>query len=376
MKGAMIYVDAGKGHYTPAKAVADSFIRKGEEAILENLFLMVGSEVWNSITKDTWRFMLHIPRLEPLLTESADTRINAFLMKKLAELERNLDAFGEWYEKEKPDFILSTNFIGGAVLPVAVEKLGIDIPVYQYLADVFDTPRIGVNNSLSRMYTASEIGIRNAIAKGQDASLLSLCSFPIQHKFEAYGTRSKEEARKELGLDNKFTVLLSMGGEGIGSISLLYKLAASGQDLQVVTIGGKSESTERNTERLRKDYPDFHLETRGFVDNVPAYLAACDIQIGKAGANSVMESIYMHRPFIVTEVLYPFGASEDFLRDYPVGWCENDVDIQEEIIRQVMIDEKLRTDIEETFRNIPIHFGADAFCDQLIEETERIRKLQ
>ena len=39
MKGAMLYVNAGKGHYVPAKALADSFIRAGQEAVLEDKVL-------------------------------------------------------------------------------------------------------------------------------------------------------------------------------------------------------------------------------------------------------------------------------------------------------------------------------------------------
>ena len=90
MKGAMLYVDAGKGHYTPAKALADNFLKAGHEAIVENLFNTFDSAFWNVMTKYSWRLMLHFPRLEPFLTNSIDSRFNAFLMKRVVELEKHM----------------------------------------------------------------------------------------------------------------------------------------------------------------------------------------------------------------------------------------------------------------------------------------------
>ena len=376
MKGAMLYVDAGKGHYTPAKALADNFLKAGHEAIVDNLFNTFDSAFWNVMTKYSWRLMLHFPRLEPFLTNSIDSRFNAFLMKRVVELEKHLNAFKTWYEKEKPDFIISTNFIGGAIIPTAVKKLHLDVPVYQYLADVFDTPRIGINSNLTRMYTPSELGVKNAFEKGQNITSLSICSFPLQQKFDSYEKKSKSETRKKLGLDDKFTILCSLGGEGIGTSALLYKLAETNIDCQVVTIGGHSKSTDKSFARFKKKYPSFSLVQRGFVDNVPDYLSACDMQIGKAGANSVMESIYMHTPFIITQVLYPFEASLDFLKEHPVGWGENDEGRQVEIIREFMESESLRKSVEKEFQNIPLKFGASAFRDQIIKDTEEFRRLR
>ena len=37
MRGAMLYVNAGKGHYTPAIALADSFNKAGHTVVVEDL---------------------------------------------------------------------------------------------------------------------------------------------------------------------------------------------------------------------------------------------------------------------------------------------------------------------------------------------------
>ena len=376
MKGAFLYVDAGKGHYIPAKALADSFIRGGDDAVVENLFTVYGTAFWNAIAKYSWRCLLHFPRLEPLLTEGSDSAFNGFLMKRLVNAPKFQKSFKAWVEREKPDFIVSTNFIGGEIIPETIKKLKLDIPVFQYLADVFDTPKTGVNNKLDMMYVASELGKKNAIAKGQDESKIAICPFPIQYKFEMQAIPGKREARKKLGLDDEFTILCSLGGEGIASTVLLNRLAEMKIKCQFVTIGGKSRSTEKKFKEFRKKYPDFNLRMCGFVDNVPDYLAACDMQIEKAGANGVMESIYCRRPFIVTDVLYPFIACKDFIADYPVGWCENNIDKQIDIITRFSADPSFREKVERSFDNLPLRFGSDAFRDQIIADYKAIRKQQ
>ena len=51
-------------------------------------------------------------------------------------------------------------------------------------------------------------------------------------------------------------MLCAFGGEGIGSIELLYELAKRNINCQAVVIGGTSESTDRAFEKFAKIYPD------------------------------------------------------------------------------------------------------------------------
>ncbi len=370
MKGAMLYVNAGKGHYVPAKALADSFIRGGHEAVLEDLFVTFDTPFWEFFCKYDWRFLLHHPRLEPFVHSLTDNRLNFYLIRGQGFQKKHMRAFEAWYDKNRPDFIISTNFIGGIIIPDAARKLGINIPVYQYCADVFDTPIAGINNKLNKMYFPTELGVEKAIGKGQDKNTIAICPFPLREQFETYRYTSKSEVRAKLGLPDRFTILCSLGGEGIGSTHLLYALARAGINCQVVVIGGQSKTTSNSFERFSAEYPDFPVFRRGFVDNVQEYLAACDMQVGKAGANAVMEAIYMRRPFIVTEVLYAFRASKEFLKRHEIGWCENDVQKQVEIIKEYIESADLRMRVEKAFDNLPISFGSDLFRDMLIKDTE------
>lgn len=370
MKGAFLYVNAGKGHYTPAKALCDSFIRSGHDAVLEDLFVVFNTPFWEKFCILDWRFLLHHPHIEPYSHAITDNRLSFFLIRWQGLMRKHYEGFLRWYEKEKPDFIVSTNFIGGVFLPDACEKAGIKIPIYQYCADVFFTPKTGINNKLAKMYFSSDIGIEDGRRKKQREETLSLLPFPLHDNFEFYKKVSKREARKILGLKDKFTILYNLGGEGIGSTSILRSMAKEGLDVQVVTIGGKSNSTKKALDRVKEEFPDFDLIEAGFVSNIEVYLNACDLQIGKAGANSLMEAVYMRVPCLVTSVLFAFRRSLIFFDRYKTGWGADKKKEQMEIIRDLVSNPERLEEIEKNFEKIPYVFSSERARDQIIKDTE------
>ena len=51
MKGAFLYVDAGKGHYVPAVALRDAMNDMGEEAVVEDLFIIFKAPLVRWVSK-------------------------------------------------------------------------------------------------------------------------------------------------------------------------------------------------------------------------------------------------------------------------------------------------------------------------------------
>ncbi len=368
MKGAFLYVDAGKGHYVPAVALADSFKRAGHEVVVEDLFNAIHSPFWKTVCKLDWRFCLHHPNYEKVLHWIGDHRFNYYNIKKEVYFFGRLRNFKEWFELEKPDFIVSTNFLGGIILPVALKKIGVDCPVLQYAADVFDSPKTGINNELYRMYVPSEYGKEKILGYGQSEESTRVCSFPLSTSFETCKILSKEEARKKLGLKDKFTILISLGGEGIGDVNILNGIAKRGIDCQVVVIGGKSKTTTRQFNEFISRNPSFDLVRPGFVNNVYDYLMACDMQVGKAGANALMEAMYIHRPSLISEVLFMAREVEGFFNKYHVGWCEDNLKRKLDIIESLYNNPEELERIDKNFKELPLRFGADEFRNQIIKD--------
>ncbi len=368
MRGVLFYVEAGKGHYIPAKAIHESMQKLGHETLLVDLFLAVDTRFWHYFTKYIWRLMLHFPNYERKANAKND---NPTLWRKFVPwvVSRYSKRFTKWFAEVKPDFILCTHFIGGLLLPPMVKACGLDIPVYLYGADIFMSPLTGLSNELDKLYISSQFGVDWVIAHGQEAERTALCPFPLQHKFTEVTLLTKQDSRKKLNLSDKFTTLLSLGGEGIGSTDFVEKLNKRELDVQVVLVGNISQSTKIKYDAFMTAHPECDIHLAGYVENIHDYFRAADIVVGKQGANTLMEAIYMHRPCLISEVLYTAEYSARFIEEHGIGWSESDYEKQVEIIEKCMTNPQFHEDMQSKFDEIPLKFGADDFAKQIIEDT-------
>lgn len=374
MKGSFIYVDAGKGHYVPAKALHDIFIEKGNEATINNLFLdILDSSKWNLIVQESWRKQLKHPKLERIENTILDNSYNFYLIRFLAKHNKLAQKnFKEWIEKEKPDFLFCTNYLAAPIVTTLLSCNNIFIPLFVLGTDIFDNQKIGVSNLIDVQYMPSEMGVKNYIHHGFDPSIVKLSPFPLKKGLEKYYNYTKEEARLELGLNiSKPTITLNLGGEGIGNTKFIKALVKRDLDWQVIILGNMSEETKLKVDNFRRSYPSFSLITPGFVDNIGLYIKACDVQVGKTGGNSFLESLYLKRPFFISEILYISKSFIGFMKDYKVGWANNNTKKQIDILQQYFNSKDQQEEMRRVFNNLPINFRISEFVDLIISDYKR-----
>ena len=114
----------------------------------------------------------------------------------------------------------------------------------------------------------------------------------------------KDEARKELGLEKDvFTVMVMFGGGcWKGGRKIFNDIISSlkGKKAQVIMINGKNQEDFERIEKM--DFPDgIKVVNVGFTNQVPLYLASCDVIVNKFGGTSVTEMINIGRPMLITE---------------------------------------------------------------------------
>lgn len=378
MKVAFIYVDAGKGHYVPAKALYDHYIEMGNEGVLENLFLLINAKRWNNSIKSWWRANLHHPNAERFLNELMDGPFVEKLIQFFAKTCISpYKAFVSWYEKEQPDYIICTNFLAHPVLTTFIKRAKIDIPIFEYVADVFSNQKIGASNQITRYFVASELGKMNIANDGVDEERIIVSPFPLKNDVMVFGDISKASARENLSLNpDKFTIILNFGGEGIGNVRLIEKILEKKLDWQIIILGDFSKLTELKYNEFRRRHPDLKLITPGYVNNIGLYIKACDVQIGKTGANSLLESLYLKRPFLMSELLYTSKAFIDFMKIKNIGWAEGDINKQIEILQKYETDDKYRKIFEDDLNSLPIKFGCIPFLQRADEEFKEYKNIR
>ncbi len=371
MKIALLYVDAGKGHITPAKALSDAFEELGHDTVVDNLLSEVcKASVVNWISKHNWRMLLHFPRLEEFINPKTDSLANARRIRFLATHSHAPKDFKRWYDKNEPDCIVVAHFLGANLIKPIVDHLGLNIPVFEYSTDVFFTPNIGISDDLDKLYISTRLGKELTIAQGQPEETVSICPFPLKKSMRDLKTLSKEEARKKLGLEDKFTVLLNLGGEGIGKTDFLEEVQERKLNWQIIAVGTLSKSTAIHYNIFKEKHPNFALHTPGFVDNIQDYIFASDVQAGKAGANALMESLYLKRPFLVSNLLYAALPTKDFMQRHKVGWTEDSVKEQVSIFQAYDGDKKEQEAMQQRFAKLPLSFDILAFTSIILKDTE------
>jgi 1,2-diacylglycerol 3-beta-galactosyltransferase len=151
-------------------------------------------------------------------------------------------------------------------------------------------------------------------AAGLAPERLLTTGFPVHPKFTEYAY-SQAAARERLGLAAApFTVLLTSGGVGSGNLGATVRaIAAAAPDVQLLVVTGRNAA-------LRSDLEAAGLgagvRIYGFVDNMEALMAAADLVVTKAGPGTLMESLVMRRPVLVTQAV---GLQEHGNIDFVVG---------------------------------------------------------
>jgi UDP-N-acetylglucosamine:LPS N-acetylglucosamine transferase len=176
--------------------------------------------------------------------------------------------------------------LGVSVLSFANELVGI----CSYWAD----PRA------DRIVVPSEKARRDLLGFGVPESKLSFVGFgyPVRQAF--LNAPPKAEARARLGLEDRFTCLVSSGGEGVGrnQRELVRALLGSEVPLQVVVVAGRNERLKAELRALGTGKSSLRIE--GYVEDMAEYLAASDVFVGKAGPSSVYEALAVGRPVLAS----------------------------------------------------------------------------
>ena len=362
MKGLCVYIKAGKGHYVPAKAVHEQMVRIGVDSSLVDFFDYLDLHWMETLNQTAWRIMLRIPFIEKHLFRSLDSsgwgiRTVIALVRKFGgkKLRRNIS-------ESRPDFIFATHPYPGTVLSTLLHEMGEDIPVYFYSTDVFSAPAVSICPYLRKFLIPTEEGVERVKALGQAEDTIMLSPFPLQSSVADEPRLSKAEARRRIGIDeDKFTLQLNLGGEGLGSLNLLEDILREDLPVQVVIIGGIKKEMKRRLDRIIREHRGKNTDVliRGFIDNVSEYLAASDVIAGRAGINTIVEAIYAHRPFLITELVYIVIHSAEYVEKYGVGWnATGDRDKQIAIIRSLVTHPENLAKLDENFSKVPIEYSA------------------
>jgi UDP-N-acetylglucosamine:LPS N-acetylglucosamine transferase len=294
-------IAAGGGHVAVARAMSEAVEHHypgSFELRVSDYMKEVGTVGFDQLHKDIWRFMLRYP----ILARISQRIMDAFPRLTIAVQRRLVRDFARAaaidLREDTPSLIVSNHGLMTAGLAEAKRLYDLDVPVLSFANELVGICSYWAEPRADHIVAPSEEARRDLMHFGVPARKISFIGFgyPVRQAF--LNAPSKAVSRARLGLEDRFTCLLSSGGEGVGrnQRELVRALVGSDVPLQVVVVAGRNEALKEELRALGTNA----LRIEGFVEDMATYLAASDVFIGKAGPASVYEALVVGRPALVT----------------------------------------------------------------------------
>ena len=296
-------IAAGGAHVSTAEAMAQAIERVYPERFeiqISEIMRDFGFEVFDKRHKETWRWALSHPWSVHLGQALSDglPQLSVTLQRRM------LDGFAkcaaERLKKNPPDLIVVNHGWLNTALTLSKQRYALKTPIVTFVTLTVDASSIWVEPLTERYIIGAERGKRILIKLGMPEQSIDVIGYPVKHPF--LDTLNKQEARAQLGLEEKFTCLVALGGEGVGNNpkSILSWLKYLRFSHQIVIITGRNKKLKEELAALKQP----NLRVEGFVNNMQTFMASSDVVIGKVSGATVFECLAVGRPIIATRKSY------------------------------------------------------------------------
>lgn len=291
-------IAAGGGHVAMSRAVAQNLTARYGQAVqcdISDLMLEHGAAAMDTRHKAAWKRMLELgPWVRagqrvmdafPTVTEFAH---RAALHRFATGLPERLDPLGY-------DLIITTHGWLITALNTAIAR-GLQTPVLHFAIEPFDSNALWADARSQQLVTTSLAAKADLVRLGVQQQHIDVIGYPVPPAVIA--PRSQRAARAEFGLEPRFTVLFSIGAEGVGGPvrKVVHEMAALG--IQQVVLTGRNASLQQELTAL--DLPGVHAVP--FTNRVLDYVAAANLVLAKAGPSSIFEALAQQKPVVITKI--------------------------------------------------------------------------
>ncbi|WP_223070454.1 MGDG synthase family glycosyltransferase [Paenibacillus caui] len=197
----------------------------------------------------------------------------------------------------KPDLIVCTHPIPGAVMARLKAEHEIDVPVCTLITD-YDAHGAWLSAEIDRFLVSTPEVKQLLTESGISPARVKVTGIPVHPKF--WSVSDKSNIRKELGLEDMPTVLVMGGGFGLlFEEEMMEGLAAWRDRVQLLICTG---TNVKLAEKLRR-HPAFnhsYIRILGMTDQVDKLMDACDLLITKPGGITCTEGLAKGIPMLFT----------------------------------------------------------------------------
>lgn len=369
MKVLVLTITAGEGHNSTAAAIKEGIESRGVDCRVVDVYKLLSETLYKAFSEGYLFATKHLKKLYGDFYYLAENRAkdanqNSPMRMANSSLAKMLSKFLLAYD---PDVIIYTHVFAGVLLDEIKVKYGLRAISMGILTDFRLHPYWEETLHLDYVICEDKRLKYNIAMKGfKDEQILPF-GIPVQPKF--LKEIDKSDARRELGLEDKRTILVMGGSMGFGSITENVKLLdALSVDFQIIVVCGNNKKLydELNSIRFTKN-----VKVYGFVNNVEVLMSASDCIITKPGGLTTSEALTKKLPLIIVN---PIPGHEDrnveFLLNNGAAIATSKHLRLDEAVWICLSDEKRLHSLREAIDQIRHPDALDRICDFAIEKAK------
>lgn len=296
MKVLIISVKAGFGHHSTAHAIIDYLEDRDVHCEMLDTFEYINPVLADSIDNGYLFSTKYIPELYGKAYDRLDKREEKYDKRSLIAVLSKLVShkLKDFIKSYNPDVIVGTHSYACMLMTYLRDKEIVNCPLVGIVTD-FTVHPFWESTELDYYVTADKMLENQLRKKGIPSEKMLPYGIPIKKSFS--NKMPKEDARKELGIADKTTILLMMGSMGFGNIAKDMKaIDEFDADFQILCVCGNNEKTLREIEasNWKKTVIPF-----GFVNNVDVMMDAADFIITKPGGLTTSEFLAKELPAVI-----------------------------------------------------------------------------
>lgn len=203
----------------------------------------------------------------------------------------------------KPDIVVSTYIFGAVALTNLRRYYKIPATVVCMTLDYGISPYWECATAMDEMFLTDFYMKNQFLKRGFSEKQLVVSGIPIDDGFSKKET--KENARKILGLEDRFTLLVSRASFfPLSTKKLVNEFKKIKTPIQIVVWNGKDKKAKKSLDKiLAKNHLIHDVKNFGFVDDLPMLFSAGDAILMKAGGLTTTEALTKSLPMILLDKL-------------------------------------------------------------------------
>jgi 1,2-diacylglycerol 3-beta-galactosyltransferase len=200
--------------------------------------------------------------------------------------------------RTRPDLIVSTHPWSNHILVWLLQRLSWHVPLVTVVTDPVSIHHWWLCPAVDLCLVPTEQALHRALEAGLSPEKVHVVGMPVGPEFHN-PARDTNELRRELGLaEDRPTILLAGGGDGMGNLFPIARAAAGAElDVQMLIVAGRNDTLRNRLEAVSWEVP---ARVLGFVENMADLMHTADLLITKAGPSTISEALCCGLPMLIS----------------------------------------------------------------------------